>query len=319
MASHLSVNNNSLKLVRKILENLGDYNMIEETVRGVKIIDSGINAKGGYDAGKTITEICLGGYGRVDISYAKYDDLELPLISVYTDYPAIATLGSQFAGWRINVGNYQSIGSGPGRSLSLKPKELYEKIAYRDHSSSAVIVLETSKKPTIEVLTYISKECNVNLDDLYVFLVPTSSFAGSIQISGRIVETGLHKLMEVGFDPKKAISGFGYAPIAPVHPKFTEAMGRTNDMILYGGVVYFTVEWDDDTGLREMVERIPSSTSKDYGKPFSEIFREADYDFYKIDPTLFAPALVMVNNVKTGRLFKAGQVNVQVLKESILS
>ena len=319
MPNNMSVNKNSLRLLRKIMENPEERGMIvEETEGGAKIIDSGIEANGGYHAGKIITEICLGGYGRAEIFFIQYGDVELPSISVYTDHPAIATLGSQFAGWRIKVGSYQAIGSGPARALALKPKELYEKIGYRDYSDLAVIVLETSTKPTKEVLEYISKECDVNLDKLYVFLAPTSSLAGSTQVSGRIVETGLHKLMEVGFDPKKAVSGLGYAPIAPVHPKFVEAMGRTNDMILYGGVVYFTVEWDDDRKLREMVELIPSSKSKDYGKPFATLFKAAGYDFYKIDPALFAPAVVMVNNVKTGRVFKAGQINVEILKQTIL-
>lgn len=282
---------------------------------GAKIIDA---VKGGYYTGRIITEICLGGYGRVEISFTHHNDFELPSIYVYTDYPAISTLGSQFAGWRIKIDKYQAIGSGPARALSLKPKELYEKIGYRDYSDSAVIVLETSMKPNFEVLKHISKECNINLEKLYVFIVPTSSLAGSTQVSGRIVETGLHKFMKVGFDPKKALSGLGYAPIAPVHPKFIDAMGRTNDMILYGGIVYLTVEWDDDEKLREMVELVPSINSKDYGKPFAEIFKEAGYDFYKIDPALFAPAAIMVNNVKTGNCFKAGKINSEVLRQSIL-
>lgn len=318
MSDHLSVNNNSLRLVRRVLESPEEFNVVVEDVGGARVVDAGIDARGGFEAGRIITEICLGGYGRVDISMTRYDDVELPAVWAYTDCPAVATLGSQLAGWRVNVGGYQAIGSGPGRALALKPKELYEKIGYKDESSSAVIVLEASRKPTIDVLEYLSRECKISLEDLYVFLVPTSSIAGSVQISGRIVETGLHKLMDAGFDPRKAISGFGYAPIAPVHPKLVEAMGRTNDMILYGGVAYITVEWEDDSGLRKMVERVPSSASKDYGRPFAEVFREAAYDFYKVDPGLFAPASIIINNVKTGKLIKAGRVNVEVLKESIL-
>jgi methenyltetrahydromethanopterin cyclohydrolase len=56
--------------------------------------------------------------------------------------------------------------------------------------------------------------------------------------------------------------------------------------------------------------------SKAYGKPFIEIFKEAKYDFYKIDPNLFAPAVLAVNNVKTGNTFKSGEINVRNLKES---
>ncbi|UCH03113.1 MAG: methenyltetrahydromethanopterin cyclohydrolase [Candidatus Bathyarchaeota archaeon] len=317
MNSHYSVNNNTMPIINKIIDNPEKYGLIIEESQGIKIFDAGIKAKGSYQAGKILTEICLGGYGSTNISMIKYNDLELPSIQVYTDLPSIATLGSQFAGWRIKVHKYQAIGSGPARALALKPKELYKRIDYRDFSDNAIIVLETAKKPSIEVLQYISNECNVESNKLFVFLVPTSCLAGSIQVSGRIVETGLHKLMEVGFNPNNAVNGIGYAPISPVHPTFIEAMGRTNDMILYGGVVHFTVKEEKDKELKKLVELVPSWNSKDYGKPFSEIFKKAGYDFYKIDPALFAPAVITINNINTGSFFTAGQINTDVLKQSI--
>ena len=108
----------------------------------------------------------------------------------------------------------------------------------------------------------------------------------------------------------------GYAPIPPVCKDFEVAMARTNDAILYGGTVYCTVEFDDETALQKIVEKAPSGTSKDYGKPFLQIFREADRDFYKIDHNLFAPATLIVNNIKTGRTFSVGKKNFEALKES---
>ena len=69
--------------------------------------------------------------------------------------------------------------------------------------------------------------------------------------------------------------------------------------------------------LQNIVNQAPSMASKDYGKPFLQIFREADKDFYKIDHGLFAPAVLMINNAKTGRTFKAGKINPKVLAESL--
>jgi len=66
-----------------------------------------------------------------------------------------------------------------------------------------------------------------------------------------------------------------------------------------------------------LVDQASSSASKSYGRPFLQIFKEANYDFYKIDPGLFAPAVLLVNNVKTGRTFKAGKLNVEILKQSM--
>jgi methenyltetrahydromethanopterin cyclohydrolase len=94
-------------------------------------------------------------------------------------------------------------------------------------------------------------------------------------------------------------------------------MGRTNDAIIYAGVTCYTVRHDDDNKLRELVNRAPSLASKSYGRPFIEIFKEANYDFYQIDSGLFAPAVLIVTNAKTGNIFKAGKINLEVFKQSI--
>jgi methenyltetrahydromethanopterin cyclohydrolase len=93
-------------------------------------------------------------------------------------------------------------------------------------------------------------------------------------------------------------------------------MARMNDAILYGGVAYYVVEHDDDEELRQIVEKAPSEASKAYGKPFIETFKEADNDFYKIDPNLFAPAVLAVNNVKSGRSMQFGRINSEILAKS---
>ncbi len=280
------------------------------------VIDAGCQTRGGIDAGIMLTEICMGGLSRVQIFEGRYEDIFLPTVHVSTDFPAISTLASQYAGWRISVEDYFAMGSGPARALSLKPKDLYRKLDYKDKSEVGILVLETSTEPTREAIAKIAEDCGIAPGGLRIVYAPTSSVAGSIQISGRIVETGIHKLYELGFDTSKIISGEGFAPIAPIHPKATRAMGRTNDAILYGGVTYYTVDLESDDDLESTVRNVPSSESKDYGKPFADVFKDAGYDFYKIDPHLFAPAMITVNNVRTGRTFCAGRINVEILKQS---
>ena len=317
-APQLSVNHTAWPLVKKLCDDAERYGVaVKETKSGTTLIDAGIKARGGFLAGQIITEICLGGYGHAEIFYKQYKDLEIPSIFVYTDHPVVATLGSQFGGWHINMGNYVAIGSGPARALALKPREIYEKINYRDKADVTVLVLETNMEPPENVITYISSQCGVTSDRLFLILVPTTTISGSTQISGRIVETGIHKLTKLGLDPKLIMHAWGYAPIAPVHPKFAEAMGRTNDAILYAGVTCYTIRYGDDEKLRELVNKASSSTSKSYGKPFFEIFKKVDYDFRRIDPDLFAPAVLIINNATTGNTFKAGSVNLEVFKRSI--
>jgi len=314
----LSVNCAAMRLVMELCEKAEEYGVIvKKTKAGATLVDAGIQAKGGLLAGRIITEICLGGYGEARISCERYGDLKLPSIFVCTDHPVIATLGSQFAGWQIKVGSYRAMGSGPARALALKPRELYEKIGYEDKADVAVLVLETSKEPPEDAITHIAGQCKVAPDRFFLILVPTNTITGSTQISGRVVETGIHKLMKLGFDPGLITHGCGYAPIAPVHPKVAEAMGRTNDAILYAGVAFYITSCDDDEKLRKLVNTAPSLASKSYGKPFLEIFKEANCDFYRVDPNLFAPAVLIVNNVKTGSIFKAGKINMDVFKRSI--
>jgi methenyltetrahydromethanopterin cyclohydrolase len=322
----VSLNVSALSLVKELCNEAEKYGVIvEKTETGATTIDSGIKAKGGFLAGKMVTEICMGGYGQVKILPYQYGDVVLPTIYVQTDYPALATLASQFAGWRIKVGKFSAIGSGPARALALKPKGLYEGLAYKEKSEVAVLVLETNRKPPEEVIQKISKQCDVSPEKLFLVLVSTSCLAGSTQVSGRIVETGLHKLEKLGLDPKVVQYAWGYAPIIPLHPRFDEAMGRTNDAILYGGTVYFIVDYGNDEYLERLVKLAPSSASrmlqeaKERAKKsprFLDIFKEAGFDFYKIDPNLFAPAIVVVNNMRTGKIFRAGNLDIDVLKGS---
>lgn len=313
----ISVNETALRLVEEMIKRQDELQIkVEKTRNGATVIDAGVEAVGGFLAGKYLTEVCLGGLGQANIIIKKFGDLDIPTITVVTDFPSIALLGSQFAGWQIKAENYFAMGSGPARALALKPKDLYKKIGYKDESDVAIIVLEATENPTDEALNYMAKTCDVETGKLYVLMASTSSLTGSTQISGRIVETGLHKLVEVGLDPKLVLHGSGFAPIAPVHPKFKRAMGKTNDALLYGGSTFFTVKYEDDEELKKIVDAVPSSKSRDYGKSFFNTFKEAGYDFYKIDPALFAPASIIVNNLTTGSLHRAGQINTEILLKS---
>lgn len=314
----LSVNQKAYRLVQELCAASDEYCVaVKKSRSGSTLIDAGIREKGGFNAGKMIIEICMGGLGKARISSKRYDNVELPSIFVYTDHPTIATLGSQFAGWQIKSDDFFAIGSGPARALALKPRDIFDKIKYEDKTDVAILVLETTKQPPEDMIVEFSLECKVSPKRLYIILVPTTSVAGSTQISGRIVETGVHKLFKLGIDPLSIRCAWGCAPIAPVHPKFIEAMGKTNDVILYGGVAYYALKHKNDDRLETLLKKAPSSASSHYGKPFRSIFKEANYDFYQIDPNLFAPAVFIVNNITTGSIFQVGKINMDVLKQSL--
>jgi methenyltetrahydromethanopterin cyclohydrolase len=306
-------------IAQKLIDNPEFYGVtVSKSVTGATIIDAGVNSPGGFQAGKKLTELCLGGAGKAQLGFKTYGDLSFPSITITSDHPAIAMLGSQFAGWRIKEpdGNI-AIGSGPIRALALKPKDVFEEIGYKDISDKAVITLESNVLPSETLIEKVTTASNIKSENLIVVVAPTASIAGLTQVAGRVVEVGIHKLKTLGLNPKVIRYAMGYAPIPPVGMDFEVAMARTNDAILYGGTVYLTVDYDDETALQTMVNQAPSMASKDYGKAFLQIFREAGKDFYKIDHGLFAPAVLIINNAKTGQTFKAGQINTKVLAQSL--
>lgn len=314
----ISVNQLAWQKAQNLLDNPVYYGVeITKSNAGATIIDAGVKAAGGFEAGKMLTELCLGGAGKAELGYKNYGDLEFPSVTITSDNPAIAMLGSQFAGWRIKDGDNIAIGSGPVRAIALKPKEIYEELHYSDVSDKAVITLESNVLPSDVLVEKVCKASNINPQNLIIVVAPTASVAGLTQVAGRVVEVGIHKLHTMGLDPKVIRYAMGYAPIPPVGPDFEVAMARTNDVILYGGTVYLTVDYDDEAKLQKLVKDAPSINSKDYGKPFLDIFLNAGKDFYKIDPGLFAPAVLMINNAKTGRTFKAGQINPKVLAQAL--
>jgi methenyltetrahydromethanopterin cyclohydrolase len=325
--SKIGLNIAALELVQKLCAEAEKYNVtVEEAKSGATLIDAGINAEGGFFAGEIITEVCLGGYGKAKVTPIQYGDTILPSVFVITDHPALSTLASQFAGWQIKGDGFSAIASGPARALALKPKHLYEKLNYKEEGNTAVLVLETEKKPPETVIQQIADKCKVAAKNLFLIMFSTTSLAGAIQVSGRIVETGLHKLERLGLDPLIVKHAWGYAPIVPVHPSSGEAMGRTNDAILYGGVTNYTLNFEDEQKLESIVKQAPSSASRmlqearrlaEKNPRFLDIFKEAGFDFYKIDPNIFAPAVVAINNIKSGKTFSAGSLDIEVMKRSL--
>jgi methenyltetrahydromethanopterin cyclohydrolase len=168
------------------------------------------------------------------------------------------------------------------------------------------------------VAAWLASKSGVSADRLTLLAAPTATPAAGVQISARVVETALHKLLELGFDVHKVRTGFGTAPIAPVAKDDLRAIGRTNDCVLYGGFVHLTVDGADDE-LEALARKVPSSASRDYGTPFYDVFKRYDGDFYKVDPLLFSPAQVTLTNLRSGRSFEAGRLNAAVLRQSLLS
>jgi methenyltetrahydromethanopterin cyclohydrolase len=158
-------------------------------------------------------------------------------------------------------------------------------------------------------------DCRLNPKNLLLIITPTTSLAGSTQVVSRVLEVAMHKLHALKFPLKDVVEGFANAPLPLPSNNFLEAMGRTNDAILYGGLVHLYVDTPNDDA-EELAKRLPSSTSNDYGKPFADIFKEYKYDFYQIDKMLFSPAKVIVSSLQTGKSYTSGDINLSLMDDS---
>jgi methenyltetrahydromethanopterin cyclohydrolase len=311
----LSLNDRAQELADRLAAEADVLRVTVSTLTGgTRLIDCGSAVPGGLEAGRRFAEICMAGLGSVSFAPLVLEGRWLPGLTVVTDRPALACLGSQYAGWRLERDGYFAMASGPGRAL-IRAEELYDDLEVDERSRVAVLCLETREPPPEPIAAYVAERAGVTPADLTLLFAPTASLAGGVQVAARVVETALHKLHELEFDVRRVVSGFGSCPLPPVARADPEAIGRTNDAVLYGGQVELTVEAPDEE-LEAIVPRLPASASSDYGEPFGSVLERAGWDFYEIDPLLFSPAEVRLTSVSSGRSFHAGAVEIDVLERS---
>lgn len=321
MNTELSVNALAAPLVDHLVEDAERLKIgVDRMENGTAIVDAGIDSPGGLEAGRRIASICMADLGRVRLG----SNLAFPAwpwhVEVTTSRPVLACLASQYAGWSLEVKNgekFKALGSGPARALAVK-EPLFEELGYRDYASRACLVLETDRRPPLALSEKVARDCGIDPTALTLVLTPTGSLAGVVQIAARVVEVALHKAHELGFPLEAILDAGGSTPLPPPTSDGLVAMGRTNDTILFGGQVHLFVNSGDDQAA-DLAQRLPSSSSRDYGKPFAQVFADYEYDFFQIDPMLFSPARVAVTALDSGRTFHNGELDGPLLERSFSS
>ena len=68
MGNALSVNQMAWKIAQKFADNPEFYGVtVSKSTAGATIVDAGVKAPGGFQAGKKLTECCLGGTGKAQL------------------------------------------------------------------------------------------------------------------------------------------------------------------------------------------------------------------------------------------------------------
>src|SRR5947208_1049976 len=148
LADHMAANAASLRIA------------VQRTVGGARLLDCGVEAPGGLQAGLGLARVCLA--GQADVTFGPTDIGGVPglQVSVATDQPVTACMAAQYAGWQIAIGKFFAMGSGPMRAAYGK-EDLFDKISGREQATVAVGVLETRKLPDHPVVAFLYERLNL--------------------------------------------------------------------------------------------------------------------------------------------------------------
>src|SRR5271157_5278946 len=109
----------------------------------------------------------------------------------------------------------------------------------------------------------------------------------------------MHRLALEKFDLGCIKHASCFAPIPPLVNDELAAFGRINDALIYGGEVHLCVEAPDEL-LSAIVPKVVTSASRIGGRSFSQLYREANYDFHAIPAELNTPAILHMTNLASG-------------------
>ncbi|MCK4471737.1 MAG: methenyltetrahydromethanopterin cyclohydrolase, partial [Anaerolineae bacterium] len=224
----VSVNERAAEIVQRMIADAEPLGLaVTQIPNGATVVDSGVKVPGSLEAGRLFAEVCLGGLGEVRFCELTFSETRffpenlvssdtvtgnmwLPGVTVSVSHPPVACMAAQYAGWALKVksaqGKFFAMGSGPARAL-YAGEPLFERLEYRDQADVAVFCLEGARLPPEEVTEDVAGKCGVSPDHLYVLIAPPASLVCAVQVAARVVESGLHKMIEVGFDVRTVLSG----------------------------------------------------------------------------------------------------------------
>lgn len=318
----MSLSDGAAACLNELLGNPEQYQAVITNCSGTRIIDCGVRTSGSAELGVLMAEIAMGGRGKATLDTKQeieslsdlWPECPWPLVHVHSDDPISACLASQYAGWKIDHNNYKAMASGPIRAVIGKEK-IYETIGRRERPNMTIGLLETNTMPPETVCQELAALTGLSTRAITLLVAATESPAGLVQIVARSLETALHQLHECGFDLERIVRGSAIAPLPPETQDTLIALGCTNDSILYGGIVQLDVTGDDHT-LEDIGPKAVSRCSGLHGRLFLELFEQANHDFYAIDPTLFAPAVLEFKNLDSGRHHRFGSTSPDIVEMS---
>jgi methenyltetrahydromethanopterin cyclohydrolase len=227
----MHLNRRAREIVEPLLADPGRYGAACHRIGGAWVVDCGVRAAGGSEAGLLMARAALAGLATVELHpaggpEAAWPGCPWPAVAVASREPVAACLAAQYAGWRVKAPGYFAMASGPLRA-AIGREDLFDTIGGRERPEAAVGLFEASALPPAEVCQTLAAEAGVPTDALVLLVARTASVAGTLQVVARSLETALHKLHDLHFDVGRIHGGRGIAPLpppaAPTTPSSTAA------------------------------------------------------------------------------------------------
>ena len=308
----ISINESVTRYVDELLDREEELGIKSHYLENkATIIDCGVDAGGSIEAGILYAMISLGGLGKVSISPGVIDSYYINFVQTYVDKPAIACLCSQKPAWKLKTEGYLGTAYGPARAISQKPKAIFSAIHYEDDAETAIINIEAPAIPTARELDYIAKQCSTDPECVVTLVARPNSIVGSVVNGTRPIEWMMNRLFQQGYPVQDVASASSVCPMAPILTDEQEFLGASFDSIAYYGMLYAYVKNQD-----EKFKDVVSSVSKSHGKTFKALLKEAQGDFSRVDPTMFAPGSIVVNGLSDGSLRAYGTLDPSMMLKS---
>jgi len=179
---NISINTLTQPLVTQLVADADTLRLaIDYLDNGCRIVDAGVQALGGLEAGRRLVEIALGGLGKAFLD----SQLRLQVTA-----PSLACAASQFPNWTLNYNkaktHFHGYGCGAAQVLAKKPPIL-KQLNYQDCAGKAALIVIADKIPPLDLSDDIAEMCDVEPDELTLIVTPAHSLAGMILLLSQAV------------------------------------------------------------------------------------------------------------------------------------
>jgi len=262
------------------------------------VLDFGVAAPGGVEAGLLLAELRTGGLATVGTRVDTLAGAPQTHVELSTDHPELALLASQRTGWRLPNG--AGWASGPGQLLRDDSKAPPN--APEETFDFAVLAIDADRLPDEDLAADIASSLGVPTAGTFLAVAPAASLAGTTALTAGAAAVAVHRLASLGGEPTRLSAVTGLAPLSPVATSQRSAVARVYDAIAYGGRTHLLAD-----ERIEQAGNLAFGTTVHDGKSFTDLLEAVDGDRAALKDAL-APAAVTVD-VAGGRSATAGEIN----------